>query len=174
MVVSHNLLFWVIPSPSVSQVLWYIVITHFFTHYILLLSLLNAWYINNTGWMDVIPCDSQPWSRCFVLICRESLFLLTYLLFLVNTVVGLIAGIWRMVITALYNIIHLGRIDISLLHRTAESFDPGMIWLILRTAEYGTSLGDSPEAVKIWTKIIHINWKTQGIIRFCLWTWIRF
>ncbi|XP_075892044.1 receptor for retinol uptake stra6-like [Nelusetta ayraudi] len=55
---------------------------------------------------------------------RESLFLLTYLLFLVNTVVGLIAGIWRMVITALYNIVHLGRIDISLLHRTAESFDP--------------------------------------------------
>lgn len=50
---------------------------------------------------------------------------MTYLLFLVNTVVGLIAGIWRMVITALYNIVHLGRIDISLLHRTAESFDPG-------------------------------------------------
>ncbi|KAI3377345.1 hypothetical protein L3Q82_008552 [Scortum barcoo] len=55
---------------------------------------------------------------------RESLFLLTYLLFLVNTVVGLIVAIWRMVITALYNIIHLGRIDISLLHRTAESYDP--------------------------------------------------
>lgn len=57
---------------------------------------------------------------------RESLFLLTYLLFLINTVVGLIVGIWRIVITALYNIIHLGRIDISLLHRTAESYDPGM------------------------------------------------
>ncbi|XP_044211849.1 receptor for retinol uptake stra6-like isoform X1 [Thunnus albacares] len=55
---------------------------------------------------------------------RESLFLLTYLLFLINIVVGLIVGIWRMVITALFNIIHLGRIDISLLHRTAESFDP--------------------------------------------------
>ncbi|XP_033473717.2 receptor for retinol uptake stra6-like [Epinephelus lanceolatus] len=55
---------------------------------------------------------------------RESLFLLTYLLFLINTVVGLIVGIWRMVITALYNIVHLGRIDISLLHRTAESYDP--------------------------------------------------
>ncbi|KAG7242679.1 hypothetical protein INR49_020052 [Caranx melampygus] len=55
---------------------------------------------------------------------RESLFLLTYLLFLINTVVGLIVGIWRMVITALYNIIHLGRIDVSLLHRTAESHDP--------------------------------------------------
>ncbi|XP_029986518.1 receptor for retinol uptake stra6-like isoform X2 [Sphaeramia orbicularis] len=55
---------------------------------------------------------------------RDSLFLLTYLLFLVNVVVGLIVGIWRMVITALYNIIHLGRIDISLLHRTSESYDP--------------------------------------------------
>uniref|UniRef100_A0A3P8RKZ8 Receptor for retinol uptake STRA6 n=1 Tax=Amphiprion percula TaxID=161767 RepID=A0A3P8RKZ8_AMPPE len=55
---------------------------------------------------------------------RESLFLLTYLLFLINTVVGLIVAIWRMVITALFNIVHLGRIDISLLHRTAESYDP--------------------------------------------------
>ncbi|KAF6716009.1 Stimulated by retinoic acid gene 6-like protein [Oryzias melastigma] len=55
---------------------------------------------------------------------RESLFLLTYLMFVVNVVVGLIVVIWRMVITALYNIIHLVRMDISLLHRTAESFDP--------------------------------------------------
>nr|XP_057944707.1 receptor for retinol uptake stra6-like isoform X2 [Doryrhamphus excisus] len=55
---------------------------------------------------------------------RESLFLLTYLLFLVNTVVGVIVAIWRMVITALYNIVHLGRVDISLLHHTAESYDP--------------------------------------------------
>lgn len=30
-----------------------------------------------------------------------------------------------MVITALYNILHLGRIDISLLHRSAEPYDPG-------------------------------------------------
>ncbi|XP_072237294.1 receptor for retinol uptake stra6-like [Leuresthes tenuis] len=55
---------------------------------------------------------------------RESLFLVTYLLFVVNIVVGLVVAIWRMVITALYNIIHLGRIDISLLHRTAEFYDP--------------------------------------------------
>uniref|UniRef100_G3PY58 Receptor for retinol uptake STRA6 n=1 Tax=Gasterosteus aculeatus aculeatus TaxID=481459 RepID=G3PY58_GASAC len=55
---------------------------------------------------------------------RGSLFLLTYLLFLVNTVVGLIVAIWRMVITALYNIVHLGRADISLLHRSAEAYDP--------------------------------------------------
>ncbi|XP_062248595.1 receptor for retinol uptake stra6-like [Platichthys flesus] len=55
---------------------------------------------------------------------RDSLFLLTYLLFLVNTVLGLIVAIWRMVITALFNILHLGRVDISLLHRTSESYDP--------------------------------------------------
>uniref|UniRef100_A0A3Q4HHN6 Receptor for retinol uptake STRA6 n=1 Tax=Neolamprologus brichardi TaxID=32507 RepID=A0A3Q4HHN6_NEOBR len=46
----------------------------------------------------------------------RDLFLLTYLLFLINTVVGLVVAIWRIVITALYNIIHLGRIDVSLLH----------------------------------------------------------
>lgn len=66
-------------------------------------------------------------NRYIRLISRESLFLLTYLLFLINTVLGLVVAIWRMVITALYNIVHLGRIDISLLHRTAESFDPGRI-----------------------------------------------
>ncbi|XP_030231949.1 receptor for retinol uptake stra6 [Gadus morhua] len=55
---------------------------------------------------------------------RGSLFLLTYMLYLLNTAVGLVVGIWRMVITALYNILHLGRIDISLLHRRAESYDP--------------------------------------------------
>lgn len=65
------------------------------------------------------------------LFSRESLFLLTYLLFLINTVVGLVVAIWRMVITALYNIIHLGRIDISLLHRTSESYDPGITWWLL-------------------------------------------
>uniref|UniRef100_A0A3Q3GPF1 Receptor for retinol uptake STRA6 n=1 Tax=Labrus bergylta TaxID=56723 RepID=A0A3Q3GPF1_9LABR len=55
---------------------------------------------------------------------RESLFLLTYLLFLINVVMGLIVAIWRVVITSLYNIIHLGRVDLSLLHRTSEAYDP--------------------------------------------------
>ncbi|KAI2648227.1 Receptor for retinol uptake stra6 [Labeo rohita] len=56
---------------------------------------------------------------------RGSLFLLSYVLFLVNVMVGVILGIWRVVITALFNIVHLGRLDISLLNRNFEPFDPG-------------------------------------------------
>ncbi|KAJ8335483.1 hypothetical protein SKAU_G00388250 [Synaphobranchus kaupii] len=56
---------------------------------------------------------------------RNALFLLTYFLFLVNVLVGALLGTWRMVVTALYNIIHLGRMDISLLNRGVEPFDPG-------------------------------------------------
>ncbi|XP_041074950.1 receptor for retinol uptake stra6-like isoform X2 [Polyodon spathula] len=56
---------------------------------------------------------------------RQGLFLLTYLLFPVNILVGVLLGAWRIVITGLFNIIHLGRLDISLLNRGVESFDPG-------------------------------------------------
>nr|XP_006629121.1 PREDICTED: stimulated by retinoic acid gene 6 protein homolog [Lepisosteus oculatus] len=56
---------------------------------------------------------------------RNGLFLLTYLLFPVNVLAGVLLGIWRMVITALFNIVHLGRLDISLLNRGVEGFDPG-------------------------------------------------
>ncbi|CAL8261881.1 unnamed protein product [Merluccius merluccius] len=55
---------------------------------------------------------------------RGSLFLLTYLLFPVNVLIGVLLGLWRMVITALFNIVHLGRMDISLLNRSVEAFDP--------------------------------------------------
>ncbi|XP_027029406.2 receptor for retinol uptake stra6 isoform X2 [Tachysurus fulvidraco] len=56
---------------------------------------------------------------------RGWLFLLTYILFPVNVLVGGLLGIWRLVITALFNIVHLGRMDISLLNRNVESFDTG-------------------------------------------------
>ncbi|XP_030622257.1 receptor for retinol uptake stra6 [Chanos chanos] len=56
---------------------------------------------------------------------RGSLFLLTYLLFPVNVLLGVLLGIWRMVITALFNIVHFGRMDISLMNRNVEPFDPG-------------------------------------------------
>ncbi|KAM4618239.1 receptor for retinol uptake stra6 [Polymixia lowei] len=55
---------------------------------------------------------------------RGSLFLLTYLLFPVNVLIGVLLGLWRMVITGLFNIVHLGRMDISLLNRSVEAFDP--------------------------------------------------
>ncbi|MBN3307875.1 STRA6 protein, partial [Amia calva] len=56
---------------------------------------------------------------------RNGLFLLTYMLFPINVLLGVLMGVWRMVITALFNIIHLCRLDISLLNREVESFDPG-------------------------------------------------
>lgn len=57
--------------------------------------------------------------------CRVNLFLLTYLLFPVNVLIGVLLALWRMIITALFNIVHMGRMDISLLNRTVEAFDPG-------------------------------------------------
>ncbi|XP_018619328.1 receptor for retinol uptake stra6 isoform X2 [Scleropages formosus] len=56
---------------------------------------------------------------------RSGLFLMAYLLFPVNVLVGVLVGVWRVVITGLFNIIHLGRLDISLLNRGVEAFDPG-------------------------------------------------
>uniref|UniRef100_A0A673CTN7 Receptor for retinol uptake STRA6 n=1 Tax=Sphaeramia orbicularis TaxID=375764 RepID=A0A673CTN7_9TELE len=55
---------------------------------------------------------------------RGNLFLLTYLLFPVNVLIGVLLAIWRIVITALFNIVHMGRTDISLLNRNVEAFDP--------------------------------------------------
>ncbi|XP_067090004.1 receptor for retinol uptake stra6 [Osmerus mordax] len=55
---------------------------------------------------------------------RGSLFLMTYLLFPVNVLIGVLLGLWRLAITALFNIVHLGRMDISLLNRNVEAFDP--------------------------------------------------
>ncbi|KAK5915767.1 hypothetical protein CesoFtcFv8_001330 [Champsocephalus esox] len=84
---------------------------------------------------------------------RESLFLLTYLLFLINIMMGLVAAIWRMVITALYNIIHLGRIDISLLHRTAESYDPAYRYyahfLKVEGGRAGQKIRDAEEGIQV-------------------------
>lgn len=59
------------------------------------------------------------------LFSRGNLFLLTYLLFPVNVLIGVLLAVWRMIITALFNIVHMGRTDISLLNRNVEAFDPG-------------------------------------------------
>lgn len=49
---------------------------------------------------------------------------MSYLLFPVNVLIGVLLGVWRTVISALFNIIHLGRMDLSLLNRNVEAFDP--------------------------------------------------
>ncbi|XP_072291513.1 receptor for retinol uptake stra6 [Eucyclogobius newberryi] len=55
---------------------------------------------------------------------RPNLFLMTYMLFPVSVLVGVLLAAWRLLITALFNIVHLGRMDISLLNRNVEAFDP--------------------------------------------------
>ncbi|XP_069564723.1 receptor for retinol uptake stra6 isoform X1 [Brachyistius frenatus] len=55
---------------------------------------------------------------------RGNLFLLTYLLFPVNVLIGVLLAVWRLIITALFNVVHMGRMDISLLNRNVEAFDP--------------------------------------------------
>uniref|UniRef100_H3CSL8 Receptor for retinol uptake STRA6 n=1 Tax=Tetraodon nigroviridis TaxID=99883 RepID=H3CSL8_TETNG len=55
---------------------------------------------------------------------RVNLFLLTYLMFPVNVLIGVLLGVWRLIVTALFNIVHMGRMDISLLNRNVEPFDP--------------------------------------------------
>ncbi|TNN00455.1 hypothetical protein fugu_011701 [Takifugu bimaculatus] len=55
---------------------------------------------------------------------RANLFLLTYLMFPVNVLIGVLLGVWRMIITAMFNIVHMGRMDISLLNRNVEPLDP--------------------------------------------------
>ncbi|XP_038640121.1 receptor for retinol uptake stra6 [Scyliorhinus canicula] len=56
---------------------------------------------------------------------RRSLYIFTYLLFTFNVLIGVIAGVWRVVFTALYNIVHFCRLDLSLINRGAEFLDPG-------------------------------------------------
>ncbi|NXU36349.1 STRA6 protein, partial [Drymodes brunneopygia] len=56
---------------------------------------------------------------------RRALYIVTFLLFPTNVLVGVLAGVWRVVISGLYNAVHLCRLDISLLHRGVENFDPG-------------------------------------------------
>lgn len=91
------------------------------------------------------------------LACRESLFLLTYLLFLVNTLVGLIAAIWRVVITALYNIVHLGRVDVSLLHRSAEAYDPGTPRVVSRPHRQGGLIFVLTAAFRYYTHSLKVE-----------------
>ncbi|XP_035883895.1 receptor for retinol uptake STRA6 isoform X2 [Phyllostomus discolor] len=53
------------------------------------------------------------------------LYAATFLLFPINVLVGAIVAAWRVVLSALYNAIHLGQMDFSLLPPRAATLDPG-------------------------------------------------
>ncbi|EHB11873.1 Stimulated by retinoic acid gene 6 protein-like protein [Heterocephalus glaber] len=56
---------------------------------------------------------------------RRVLYAVTFLLFPINVLVGAMVATWRVLLSAIYNIVHLGQMDLSLLPPRAASLDPG-------------------------------------------------
>ncbi|XP_053320285.1 receptor for retinol uptake STRA6 [Spea bombifrons] len=56
---------------------------------------------------------------------RRCLFLLTYLLLLVNFLRGGLVSLARLVVSIVFNVIHFCRLDLSLLQHSVQSWDPG-------------------------------------------------
>nr|KAF6393910.1 signaling receptor and transporter of retinol STRA6 [Pipistrellus kuhlii] len=56
---------------------------------------------------------------------RCALYAATFLLFPINMLVGIMVAIWRVVLSALYNAVHLGQMNLSLLPPRAATLDPG-------------------------------------------------
>ncbi|KAI5163822.1 Receptor For Retinol Uptake Stra6 [Manis pentadactyla] len=56
---------------------------------------------------------------------RRTLYAATFLLFPINVLVGGVVATWRMLLSALYNAVHLGQMDLSLLPPRAATLDPG-------------------------------------------------
>uniref|UniRef100_A0A8C0DWJ2 Receptor for retinol uptake STRA6 n=1 Tax=Balaenoptera musculus TaxID=9771 RepID=A0A8C0DWJ2_BALMU len=56
---------------------------------------------------------------------RRALYATTFLLFPINVLVGATMAAWRVLLSALYNAVHLGQMDLSLLPPRAATFDPG-------------------------------------------------
>ncbi|XP_012867460.1 PREDICTED: stimulated by retinoic acid gene 6 protein homolog [Dipodomys ordii] len=55
---------------------------------------------------------------------RRALAAATFLLFPINMLVGAVVGLWRMLLSALYNAVHLGQMELSLLPPRATNLDP--------------------------------------------------
>lgn len=56
---------------------------------------------------------------------RRVLYAATFFLFLVNVLAGVMVAAWRVLLSALYNAVHLGQMDLSLLPSRAATLDPG-------------------------------------------------
>lgn len=58
---------------------------------------------------------------------RRAVYAATFLLFPINVLVGAMMATWRVLLSALYNAVHLGQMDLSLLPPRAATFDPGKV-----------------------------------------------
>ncbi|KAM6149565.1 receptor for retinol uptake STRA6 [Erethizon dorsatum] len=56
---------------------------------------------------------------------RRVLCAVTFLLFPINVLVGAVVATWRVLLSALYNMVHLSQMDLSLLPPRAATLDPG-------------------------------------------------
>ncbi|XP_073917730.1 receptor for retinol uptake STRA6 isoform X2 [Castor canadensis] len=56
---------------------------------------------------------------------RRVLSAITFLLFPINMLVGAVVAAWRVLLSAVYNAVHLGQMDLSLLPPRAATLDPG-------------------------------------------------
>ncbi|XP_063099623.1 receptor for retinol uptake STRA6 isoform X2 [Cavia porcellus] len=56
---------------------------------------------------------------------RRVLCAATFLLFPINMLLGAVVAAWRVLLSALYNTVHLGQMDLSLLPPRAATLDPG-------------------------------------------------
>lgn len=66
-----------------------------------------------------------PASALLLLRPRRGLYAATFLLFPINLLVGAVVGTWRALFSALYNAVHFGLMDLSLLPPRAATLDPG-------------------------------------------------
>lgn len=55
------------------------------------------------------------------------LYAVTFFLFPINVLVGAMVVAWRVLLSALYNAIHLGQMDLSLMPPRAAALDPGRV-----------------------------------------------
>lgn len=56
---------------------------------------------------------------------RRALSAVTFFFFPINVLVGAVVAAWRVLLSALYNAVHLGQMDFSLLPPRAANLDPG-------------------------------------------------
>ncbi|XP_037689390.1 receptor for retinol uptake STRA6 isoform X2 [Choloepus didactylus] len=83
---------------------------------------------------------------------RRALYAATFLLFPVNVLVGAMVAAWRVLLSALYNTVHLCQMDFSLLPPGAATLDPGPL---VRTNRYHLWLKASPESFSAGSSHAH-------------------